>query len=241
MPWQSSSRPQSEACFNNAVLEQVREERQSDPANCLVPVQHHKDAVAAAIMAQWEQKAMNDVQVSEQRRATGEITERDDEKNQWHAAFRANPRGMSKTWNKLLTEVNKYLDHKDLNASQRKQYHKDKQTLKQGECMVVMDFSSKVSPHNKNYTTMNEELRKDKLPNHVVTVYRVNDAGQKEVQYVHFLSEAWVKEAGGVYVYQCMRLLVKYEIIAPTTRYIKVWVDGCAKHYKVRTPRYEGL
>ena len=49
---------------------------------------------------------------------------------------------------------------------------------------------------------------------------------------MHALTESYVREAGGVYVYQTLRMLVDLGIIPAGTVDLIVFSDGCSRHYK---------
>ena len=145
--------------------------------------------------------------------------------------IRKNPKAQQLKRKRVLDAMKTYLAHKALNTRQRRSFQDCKRTLGANQVLVVVDFAARFQETYWQGTFMADMLDGVTIPDHVVTLYR--RVGDKvEAMYVHMLSESYVREAGGVYVYQTLKLLVDKGLIPADTKQIVLWSDGCSRHYK---------
>ena len=163
-----------------------------------------------------------------------QITKAKFDRDIWTARISVNPAKMLKDIMEISARTRAFQEHLTLNGRQSKQYQRDKGELGPGELLIVQDFAARLDQHHTSKTFMSEKLRNETIPDHVFTVYRRGRNGDLEALYTHTLCDSHVREAGGVYIYQTLRLLLEQRIITDEIKRITFWSDGCSRHYKVR-------
>ena len=145
--------------------------------------------------------------------------------------IRGDPNKQAESRAKVAAEVTAYVAHKALNRTQRNKFKWWFRNLRASQILIIIDFAARFQESYWGGTIMSDVLDGDTIPDHVMVVYR--RVGDKvEALYVHVLTESYVREAGGVYVYQTLRMLVDLGIIPSDTRDLIVFSDGCSRHYK---------
>ena len=135
----------------------------------------------------------------------------------------------------LRSEVADYLEHKEIADHQAAAMRLAKETLIEGECLVIEDFAGRFLVKADLELSQNDYFARFGVPDLVVCVY-YKEKGETKCEIFNFLAKT--KEKEDFYFLREAWIALLDTPLMKRFKNIKIFSDGGPKHFKIRKSLY---